>query len=196
MQFGTAKASLLLTARTPPTFIVGLPSCYELHSGASLCTHSAHSRKWSLQSIRSLHQLQEWEYLLRELALYFLIYSESANLRHMPEALWFIFWLLHNSPERFNGNSFPAPTHPGSVAFALGSEATRGIPEKRCHLRNQYHVQIQQWRGSCGILGHGHHMRMNERVSSEGKRVLGAWGNHVGRRRVELGRTFCNRIVQ
>ena len=29
---------------------------------------------------------QEWEYLLEELALYFLMYSEAANLRHTPEA--------------------------------------------------------------------------------------------------------------
>lgn len=29
---------------------------------------------------------QEWEFLLEELALYFLMYSEGANLRHTPEA--------------------------------------------------------------------------------------------------------------
>ncbi|GFR41022.1 hypothetical protein Agub_g1454, partial [Astrephomene gubernaculifera] len=36
--------------------------------------------------------------LLSELALYFLIYSEAANLRHTPELTWFLFWAANNSP--------------------------------------------------------------------------------------------------
>ena len=43
---------------------------------------------------------QMWEWQLEELALYFLLYTEAANLRHLPEALWFLFWVLRNSPHR------------------------------------------------------------------------------------------------
>jgi 1,3-beta-glucan synthase subunit FKS1, domain-1 len=35
--------------------------------------------------------------LLKELALYFLIYTEAANLREMPGVLWFVFHCLRNS---------------------------------------------------------------------------------------------------
>lgn len=44
--------------------------------------------------------MQMWEWQLEELALYFLLYTEAANLRHLPEALWFLFWVLRNSPHR------------------------------------------------------------------------------------------------
>jgi hypothetical protein len=37
--------------------------------------------------------------LLSELSLYFLLYSEAANLRHMPEALWFVFYTMSHAPE-------------------------------------------------------------------------------------------------
>jgi len=43
---------------------------------------------------------QLWEWQLEELALYFLLYSEAANLRHLPELLWFLFWVLRNSPAK------------------------------------------------------------------------------------------------
>ena len=29
--------------------------------------------------------------------MYLLLYTEAANLRHMPECLWFIFWTMRNS---------------------------------------------------------------------------------------------------
>jgi 1,3-beta-glucan synthase len=35
--------------------------------------------------------------MLCELALFFLIYTESANLRHTPELLWFLFWCMNHS---------------------------------------------------------------------------------------------------
>lgn len=41
-----------------------------------------------------------WAPQLADLALYFLLYSEGANLRHMPECLWFLFWLLQHSQRR------------------------------------------------------------------------------------------------
>ena len=43
---------------------------------------------------------QEWEWQLEELALYFLLWSEGANLRHLPECLWFHYWILRNSHMR------------------------------------------------------------------------------------------------
>ena len=35
--------------------------------------------------------------LISELALYFLIYTESANMRFAPELLWFIYWCMSHS---------------------------------------------------------------------------------------------------
>lgn len=35
--------------------------------------------------------------LLCELALWFLIYTESSSMRHAPELLWFIYWCMSHS---------------------------------------------------------------------------------------------------
>ena len=32
--------------------------------------------------------------MLQDLALYFLIWTEGANVRHLPEAIWWLFWIL------------------------------------------------------------------------------------------------------
>ncbi len=40
---------------------------------------------------------QHWELQLQELAMYLLLYTEAANLRHLPECLWFMFWAMRNS---------------------------------------------------------------------------------------------------
>ncbi|KAK9810936.1 hypothetical protein WJX73_009865 [Symbiochloris irregularis] len=37
---------------------------------------------------------QEAEALLEDLALYFLIWTEAANVRHLPEGLWWLFWIM------------------------------------------------------------------------------------------------------
>jgi hypothetical protein len=63
-----------------------------------------------------LHHPQEWEYLLEELSLFFLMYSEGANLRHTPEALWFLFWCLRNSHEKQMQITVPPPTDTRSAA--------------------------------------------------------------------------------
>ena len=55
--------------------------------------NAAPSAEFSLQSPGA----QEWEWQLEELALYFLLWSEAANLRHLPECLWFLYWILRNS---------------------------------------------------------------------------------------------------
>lgn len=88
----------------------------------------------------------EWEYLLEELALYFLIYSEAANLRHMPEALWFLFWIVRNSQNRIaQVTGYPA-TDPRSANVAAHSEAHKGVIRKQMHLRNKYHREIERLR--------------------------------------------------
>jgi hypothetical protein len=55
--------------------------------------------------------------LLEELALYFLMYSESANLRHTPEALWFLFWCLRNSRDDQMQIKVPASADARSAAY-------------------------------------------------------------------------------
>ena len=66
-------------------------------AGAGIAQHDIHNM--SLFS-RVSSNMQMWEWQLEELALYFLLYTEAANLRHLPEALWFLFWVLRNSPHR------------------------------------------------------------------------------------------------
>ena len=63
---------------------------------------------------------QEWEYLLEELSLYFLMYSEGANLRHTPEVLWFLFWCLRNSHDKQLQITVPPPSDPRSAAHIGG----------------------------------------------------------------------------
>lgn len=36
----------------------------------------------------------------------------------MPEGLWFVFWLLRNSRDKFNQITSPPPTDPRSAAYA------------------------------------------------------------------------------
>lgn len=60
-----------------------------------------------LTSVSQLDELANGSYnepslvhgLLCELSLYFLQYTEGANLRHTPEALWFLFWCANTSAE-------------------------------------------------------------------------------------------------
>ena len=62
---------------------------------------SIHLRPCSIYTLTcALIGAQLWEYQLEELALYFLLYTEGANLRHLPEGLWFLFWVLRNSAAR------------------------------------------------------------------------------------------------
>jgi 1,3-beta-glucan synthase subunit FKS1, domain-1 len=36
---------------------------------------------------------------LLDLALYFCLWTEAANIKHMPETLWFLFWAMRHSPQ-------------------------------------------------------------------------------------------------
>ncbi|KAK9815749.1 hypothetical protein WJX72_008855 [[Myrmecia] bisecta] len=93
----------------------------------------------------------EWEYLLEELALYFLIYTEAANIRHLPEGMWFLFWILRNSSNRYNQVSCPPPSDPGSAAHTVNLDVMRGIAQWRTRLRNEQQMNVASIRASCGI---------------------------------------------
>ena len=72
--------------------------------------------------------------LLAELSLYFLIYSEAANIRHCPEATWFLFWICAHSPafaslstQPYAWQCPPLPVH-------------YNLRDWRVHCRNQHQV--------------------------------------------------------
>ena len=54
------------------------------------------------------------------------MYSEGANLRHTPEALWFLYWCLRNSHERQMQITVPPPTDPRSAAY-IGAALGGGV---------------------------------------------------------------------
>lgn len=97
----------------------------------------------------------EWEFLLEELALYFLIYSEAANLRHMPEAMWFIFWIVRNSQYRIAGVTGIPADDPDSANQACRSESHKGMIRKQMHLRNRYHREIAALRNDYNVKPDG-----------------------------------------
>lgn len=81
---------------------------------------------------------QDWEYGLEELALYFLLYSEAANLRHTPELLWFIFWVARNSPHRWEAVSCPPGEHPSSPLFAYQHLGRADVMQRTASLRRRH----------------------------------------------------------
>lgn len=95
---------------------------------------------------RQRGEIAEWEFLLEELALYFLVYSEGANLRHTPELIWFIFWMMRNSWRRYPpATGFPRDDSSSAVVIAQ-LEEYYGIARKEVHLRNKYHHLIRELR--------------------------------------------------
>ncbi len=64
--------------------------------------------------------------MLEELALWFLLYSEGANLRHVPETLWFLYWCMRNSHEKQMQITVPPPTDQRSAAFIGEASALPG----------------------------------------------------------------------
>lgn len=64
--------------------------------------------------------------LMMELGLYFCIWTEAANLRYMPESIWFIFWTMRfsstfaelvGSGERKGDQIIPVPADPMLVSY-------------------------------------------------------------------------------
>lgn len=112
----------------------------------------------------------EWEYRLEELALYFLVYSESANVRHCPELVWFLFWILRNSAKRAMAVMGISANDPSSAYQAVYSEEHRGIIRKQEHLRNKYDQQIEALRREYNIKTNGDLLE-DEEIAELQKRV-------------------------
>ena len=85
--------------------------------------------------------LEEWELLLDELSLYFLVYSEAANLRHLPEGLWFLYWCLRNSKTHWNRCNSIRET---KVATLPRKQVER--MDLRHALRKKFHPYLKHWR--------------------------------------------------
>ena len=118
----------------------------------------------------------EWEYRLEELALYFLVYTEAANVRHCPELVWFLFWILRNSTTRAMVVMGISANDPSSAYQAVYSEEHRGIIRKQEHLRNKYDQQIEGLRREYNIKANGNYLDDQEEISELKRRI----GRQVG----------------
>ena len=76
--------------------------------------------------------------MLCELSLYFLIWTEAANVRHCPEAMWFLFWCCCHAPAFVELSS----TCAGACA-GCGHQAPLGVSLRdfRVHCRNEHQVR-------------------------------------------------------
>ena len=122
----------------------------------------------------------EWEYRLEELALYFLVYTEAANIRHCPELVWFLFWILRNSTQRASTVMGISANDPSSAYQAVYSEEHRAIIRKQVHLRNKYDQQIEGMRRDNNIKANGELREMDELADLKarvGKQVRSVLGN-------------------
>ncbi|KAL4451723.1 hypothetical protein ABPG75_007385 [Micractinium tetrahymenae] len=128
----------------------------------------------TLEKLREGGEVVEWEYLLEELALWFLLYSEGANLRHVPEAMWFLYWCMRNSHEKQMQITVPPPTDQRSAAFiARSPDLAKDLMKLRIHLRNKYQKQIAQWRAEQGARADGE-MRSIQELAAIHKGVKAA----------------------
>ena len=75
--------------------------------------------------------------LLCELSLYFLIWSEAANVRHCPEAMWFLFWCCVHCPA-FSSLSLRQTPH----EYFNHSDLAL-LRDRRVKCRNEFKVQSQ-----------------------------------------------------
>ena len=138
---------------------------FRLHAGIfqaykDWCTHVELLERLPQLEYKSLvkqrgETVLEWEYRLEELVLYFLVYSESANVRHCPELIWFLFWILRNSTKRATAVMGISANDPSSAFQAVYSEEHRGIIRKQEHLRNKYDQQIEALRREYNIKANG-----------------------------------------
>ncbi|GLC72072.1 hypothetical protein PLESTF_001201000 [Pleodorina starrii] len=83
--------------------------------------------------------------LLAELALYFLLYSEAANLRHTPELMWFLFWAAAHSA------AFERLWKDGLTQRPAEREQLRNARARRVAMRNALDAPL---RAAREILGH------------------------------------------
>ncbi|EFJ51969.1 hypothetical protein VOLCADRAFT_87013 [Volvox carteri f. nagariensis] len=94
-----------------------------------------------LSSRRDAADHEVVQLLLSELALYFLLYSEAANLRHTPELMWFLFWAAIHSPAM--EHLWREGLHP--------EQALSNARQRRLTMRNALHAQL---RAAQERLGH------------------------------------------
>ncbi|GIL75226.1 hypothetical protein Vretimale_7896 [Volvox reticuliferus] len=104
--------------------------------------HGLSIRPMAMQEVLSKHRFCDEAVvcgLLTELALYFLIYSESSSMRHTPELLWFLYWCMNHSyvMQDMWGRDPP--------------ENFPNIREVRIGLRNKHQALIRELQHTLGI---------------------------------------------
>eukprot|EP00889_Picochlorum_renovo_P001948 jgi/Picre1/28978/NNA_004372.t1 len=124
--------------------------------------------------LRERGNVLEWEYLLEELSLYFLVYTEASNVRHCPELLWFLFWVMRNSKNRAAAVMGLPCTHPNSANQAIYSEEYRAVVRKQIHLRNKYDAEITMMRRDLHVSPNGDYKddRELESIKAEAVRSI------------------------
>ena len=86
--------------------------------------------------------------LLCELALFFLIWTEAANVRHMPEAMWFLWWCCAHTVAFTELCCSSGMLHVPAVG--QGPAIDSDLREQRVRCRNAYQVCATQ--PSCILL--------------------------------------------
>ena len=169
LEAGAAAAEAAAAGAGRPRFALAV---YELHTSI----FHGYERGWCAhvglpprprEAARKLAAARWWDTgavhgMLLELCLYFLLYSEAANLRHTPELLWFLFWAAaHSDTARAlwrRGMPLLPPEAVAAPAPAAGPEAGlgqargpgagvagEGLRERRVRLRNQLQVGRVYW---------------------------------------------------
>ena len=137
---------------------------YRLHAGIfqayrDWCNHVCLLERLSQLEYTSMVKerpgILEWEYLLEELALYFLIYTEAANVRHCPELVWFLYWIMRNSAKRAASVMGLPSSHPYSAFQAFQVDMYKGVMRKQVHLRNKYDHEIEVMRRDLNVQADG-----------------------------------------
>ena len=153
---------------------------YRLHAGIfqaykDWCKHvGLMERLQELEYVNMLRErgnVLEWEYLLEELSLYFLVYTEASNVRHCPELLWFLFWVVRNSKNRAAAVMGLPCTHPNSANQAIYSEEYRAVVRKQIHLRNKYDAEITTMRRDLHVSANGEYKDERELESIKAEAV-------------------------
>ena len=104
--------------------------------------------------------------IVSELALSYLIWTEAHNLRHLPELLNFLFWVMRfssvfedaaNVPSSARGSNLSVPYNPETVRditqlcslHLIGWQPVEDLRQARSKLRQSFSAQIEDWRDVC-----------------------------------------------
>lgn len=77
---------------------------------------------------------------LRDLCLYFGLWTEAANLKHTPELMWFLFWCMRNSLN-FTQLEAHDPPSPWQLEPAALNDL-KCLRQRRIRVRNEYKAII------------------------------------------------------